>query len=60
MDTMDQIYLWKRLYWQAVDSGLEPGEARRFACRAFSRSAFQCPTPMHHVRISRSFPAVTA
>lgn len=31
METIDQIYLWKRLFWQAVSDGCEPGEAERIA-----------------------------
>lgn len=31
METMDQIYLWKRLFWQAVSEGCEPDEAERVA-----------------------------
>lgn len=60
MQTMDQIYLWKRLYWQAVNDGLDPGEARRFAYRAFCRCSTPFPALKRQVRISTSFPAVTA
>lgn len=60
METMDQIYLWKRLYWQAVNNGLDPGEARRFAYRAFCRCTTSFQAPKRHVRISTSFPAVMA
>jgi hypothetical protein len=59
MEKVDQIYLWKRLYWRAVDNGLEPGKAQRFAYRAFSRCGVQFPAPKHHVRVCTSFPAVT-
>lgn len=60
METIDQIYLWKRLFWQAVGNGCEPGEAERYAnsrlpCR--QRTSHR-GTPM--VRISTTFPAVPA
>ncbi len=34
MDTMDQIYLWKQLYWDAIARGLDPEQAAEAANRA--------------------------
>lgn len=60
MEMIDQIYMWKRLYWQAIDRGFEPGEAGRFACRALSCCKLPFPLRRHNYRISTSFPAVAA
>jgi hypothetical protein len=52
MDTMDQIYLWKRLYWQAVGDGCEPGEAERFANRSLPPSQRGSRRATPSIRIS--------
>ncbi|HET9699745.1 MAG TPA: hypothetical protein VFP70_02375 [Burkholderiales bacterium] len=31
MEEQNQIYFWKRLYWQAIQDGYEPGQAEQFA-----------------------------
>lgn len=31
MEQQNQIYFWKRLYWQAIQDGYEPGQAEQFA-----------------------------
>lgn len=31
MEEQNQIYFWKRLYWQAIQDGYEPGQAEEFA-----------------------------
>jgi hypothetical protein len=58
MDTINQIYLWKRLYWQAISNGCEPGEAERIANRSLppQQRASRRATPT--VRISRTYAAV--
>jgi hypothetical protein len=38
MEIIDQIYMWKRLYWQAIENGSEPVEAERFANSNLSRN----------------------
>ena len=58
MDTMDQIYLWKRLYWEAIGNGCEPCEAERIANRSLPcsqrTSRYAAPT----IRISSTYAAV--
>lgn len=58
METMDQIYLWKRLYWQAISDGCEPCEAERIANRSLpcSQRSARCVPPT--IRISTAFAAV--
>lgn len=36
MEQQTQIYLWKRLYWQAIQDGYEPGQAEDFASRVLA------------------------
>jgi hypothetical protein len=55
METIDQIYHWKRLYWQAIERGFEPCQAEEFANRAL-REQRQVPVPMKQkVHISASY-----
>jgi hypothetical protein len=58
METMDQIYLWKRLYWQAISDGCGPDEAERFANRSLpcSQRTSRCAAPT--IRISTTYAAV--
>ena len=58
METMDQIYLWKRLYWQAIGDGCEPGEAERFANRSLPSSQSSSWRAMPTIRISTTYAAV--
>jgi len=58
METMDQIYLWKRLYWQAVGDGCEPGEAERFANRSLPASQRISGRATPSIRISSTYAAV--
>jgi hypothetical protein len=37
MNPAELAHRWKELYWQAIEEGLEAGEAEQFANRALSR-----------------------
>lgn len=60
METMDLIYLWKRLFWEAVGNGCEPDEAERIANRSLpcSQRTSRCIAPT--IRISTTYAAVAA
>jgi hypothetical protein len=58
METMDQIYLWKQLYWQAIGNGCEPGEAERIANRSLPCSQRSSPWAAPTIRISSTYAAV--
>jgi hypothetical protein len=60
METMDQIYLWKRLYWQAVGNGCEPGEAERFANRSLPWQQRTSHRATPTARISATYATVAA
>ena len=60
MDTMDQIYLWKRLYWEAISRGLEPVKARLFANQTLPAQPHGNFRPGQNFRISATYPAVPA
>lgn len=60
MDTMDQIYLWKRLYWDAIARGLEPVKATLFANQALPAQPHGAPRLAQSFRISNTYPAVPA
>lgn len=60
MDTMDQIYLWKRLYWEAIGRGLDPVKATLFANQALPAQPHAAPRPAQTVRISSGYPPVAA
>jgi hypothetical protein len=60
MDTMDQIYLWKRLYWEAIARGLEPMKATVFANRTLPAQPHGAPRSRQSARISSTYPAVPA
>jgi hypothetical protein len=60
MDTMDQIYLWKRLYWEGIALGLGPIEATRFANQSLPAQPHAAPRPVQNFRISGTYPAVPA
>ena len=58
METMDQIYLWKRLYWQAIGNGCEPGEAERVANRSLPCSQRSLRRAVPTIRIFSTYAAV--
>jgi hypothetical protein len=60
METMDQIYLWKQLYWQAIGEGCEPCEAERIANRGLPCSQRISPWAAPTLRISSAYAAVAA
>lgn len=60
MDTMDQIYLWKRLYWEAIGRGLEPLEATLFANQALPAQPHAAPRAAQNLMISACYPPVAA
>jgi hypothetical protein len=60
MDTMDQIYLWKRLYWEAIGRGLDPVSAALFANQTLPAQPHARPRRGQSLRISAAYPAVPA
>lgn len=60
MDTMDQIYLWKRLYWQAIERGLEPFKATLIANQSLPAQPHGPGRPGQSLRISFAYPVVPA
>lgn len=36
MERLDHIYIWKHLYWRAIQDGYEPQQAEEFANRMLS------------------------
>lgn len=60
METMDQIYLWKRLYWQAIERGLEPVKAALFANISLPAQPHGASRPGQSPRISTTYPGVPA
>ncbi|HEX9180702.1 MAG TPA: hypothetical protein VF859_09930 [Burkholderiales bacterium] len=60
MDTMDQIYLWKRLYWEGIALGLGPFEATRYANQYLPAQPHAAPRAVQSIRISTTYPPVPA
>lgn len=58
METMDQIYLWKRLFWQAISEGCEPDEAERVANRNLPCSQRTSCCAPRTARISMTYAVV--
>ena len=47
MEMIDQIYMWKQLYWEGIEEGLEPCDAEQFANRTLS---IELQVPVHLTR----------
>jgi hypothetical protein len=47
MDMIEQISMWRQLYWEGIEEGLERGEAEHFANRILSD---QLQRPVHLTR----------
>ena len=60
MDTMDQIYLWKRLYWDAIARGLEPVKATLFANQTLPAQPHAPARELESFGISFAYPDLPA
>ena len=58
MEKIDQIYAWKRLYWQAIESGFEPLEAGDYATRHLPSNLPMPRLEARNARISQAYRAV--